>query len=1043
MIARTQQQEYRKLNKGLFNAEDVETLPSGYTPASRNAVPLQLGGYKKRGGTKKMMAAQNDGKIVAMPYFEDRYFNKNKLVIENTGKFSKWNSNNSITDYSSQVVLKAAEKYGTAAFYKGVSDYLIIANGVAGDYVKKIEYTPNGSWSELGTTTGGADDITGIHYVSDTEIYAFSPTEGTYLWNGSAWSAAQALVETLTIHNYFALEGTDYVYAATSGGVYVYSDTWGFWHLLGTDTDEYFDVLAISTSEVYAVKDTKIRKYTTSWADVQTIGSATDYGIYYLNSTFIVIEKGTVNFWTSSNGVAWTARNSESNDLLTDVCTDGSNYIFTFFNNIRGVSGICYTTNFTSFTVVDIETSGYGSPSVAFGNGYYNILFTAPQVPQSISYYSNNLSTWIANGSAVGVEYRKMRYFNNEFWFFENNTTSIFHNVDGTSAFESETCSTKCDYLSFANGQFRSIGLDTTVKQVYSADGSTWLGVFTHYIYVSDTEQYGCKSDGVFKFDGSSWAELTGGETLADVAHMAYVSSGEIYAATLTGLYKWIGTEWVIHQNIIGSNDIRKVIYVSPTIMYCAVYGSGVWIYNGSVWTQLIGTIAGSDNTTALAYSAGKLFAGIDAEGVFEKVNTIWNTKNLGDTLPTETSMKKITITATSGTSCEVTSTADLYPGCFLKHASIPDLAYVVSVTDADTFVINTQIPNTTYTDVEVIYAPIAKFVTVYNNMVWLANLFYSGRAEPSQVAIANIGDMDDWRDVDQTSAGLSGFRIIQFGTGESDVINGIAAVNSRLVVFKGRSTYSVSSTAPDSDNTTSQKIADVGCVAGGSIQVVTTKRGDLVIFLSEQGFYATDGSNVFPVGESLTYNMNSTLYSSVSSVYDRKRKEYRVCIPSTSSSTECDLTLMLDLDNLGWWESSLKSTAQGMWDGDAFYAYDRWIMINDDDYSRDNIQYDDAYWSGDQIETTYTVPINTNRQMTQKELRKIYFQFDGATTVDAEIYDDNDVLQQTLTDCTQDTRYMCAVKGKNWYVKIIQNDSDSTFRLYGVTVEYKLLTER
>lgn len=188
MIARQDIKEYKKFNKGLYNAEDVETLPTGYSSDVENAVPLMTGGYKKRPGTKKLMSAQNTGKIVSVPYFEDRYFNKNKLIIENSGKFSKYNSANSQTDYSSQVVLKAAEKYGSAAFYKGVYDYLMITNGGGADYVKKVQYTPDGTWSELGTSVATGDDIRQIEYVSSTEIYAVAYGQGIYKWNGSTWS---------------------------------------------------------------------------------------------------------------------------------------------------------------------------------------------------------------------------------------------------------------------------------------------------------------------------------------------------------------------------------------------------------------------------------------------------------------------------------------------------------------------------------------------------------------------------------------------------------------------------------------------------------------------------------------------------------------------------------------------------------------------------------------------------------------------------------------------------------------------------------------
>jgi hypothetical protein len=1057
MVARKLPQEYRKLNKGVYNVEDSETIPNGFASDALNVIPLATGGYKKRCGTKKQMSTQNTGKIVAMPYLEDRYFNKNKLTIENSGKFSKWNSNDSITDYSAQVVLKAAEKYGTVSFFKGVSDYLIIANGGGSDYVKKVQYTPDGTWSELGTSVTGTesnDNIAGIRYVSSTEIYVYvsdGAAPDIYLWNGSSWASYCNLIDGLTIHNYFALEGTDYVYAATSEGVYVFSDSWNFWMRLGSETAECFDVLAISTSEVYAVKSTKIRRYTTTWADVKTINAVSDYGLYYLNLTFICIEKGTINFWTSTDGSTWTARTisypgfntTEANMQIDDACTNGTNICFAC--SLYGYDGDTYyydyfvsnTNNYISFTptnIVNYTGSRYAT-YIAYGGTYYTYLIS--KTISDIYYCTNPLSSWTGSTTVSGI-YIKIKYTSNKFIMHLSNSTSIQYSISGSS-WTSATCSTKCDFLTYKNGNFKAIGLDTTIKQAYSADGATWQALFTHFKYVSATESYGCKADGVYYFNGTTWAEIG---TLTNIAWLEYVSSTELYAATTAGLYKWTGASWALHQTLIGSNDIRQMLYVSPTEMYAAVYGSGVYKFNGTAWTQYIGNIGSNNNIKCLGYSTNRLLAGAYAEGVYNETDTKWSTLNLGDELPDETTPKKVTITATSGASCTVASTADLYPGCFMKHASIPDYAYVVSVTNATTFVLSVSIANTTYTDCEVIYAPIAKHVAIYNNMVWLANLYYSGRAEPAQVMISNIGDMDDWRDVDQTAAGLTGYRIIQLGTGESDVINGMANVNGRLVVFKGKSTYSISSTAPDSDNTTSQKISDAGCIASGSIQVVNTKNGDIAIFLSDHGFFATDGSNVYPISEQISYTMNSTYYSAICSMYDREKREYRVCIPSTAASTECDLTLILDLDDMGWWPSSVKATAMGVWDEEQFIAYDRWIKNYASANDRDDINYDDAYWSGDQISGTYTLAINPPNQLMEKELREIYLQFDGSTTVTFDIYKDG-VLQYTKTGAVQDTMYPVSVKGKNFEVKITQNEADTTFKLYGIIARYKVLTER
>jgi hypothetical protein len=753
-----------------------------------------------------------------------------------------------------------------------------------------------------------------------------------------------------------------------------------------------------------------------------------------------LIEKNSYTFYTSTDGTIWANGDTTSTTIkIFDVCYDGTNYIFVGYSFIPSYITAVSTSDFIALTATTIETVGPSATdySIAYGGGYYNILLSNTGDLGAV-YNGTTLSSMSYVFSAADG-FTKLRYFDGNFWTYVNNTTTLAYNATGGSAYTVTTCSIKCDYLAFPNGQFKALCKDTTIKQAYSADGSTWQAQFTHFVYVSATEQYGCKADGVFYFNGTTWAELG---ALSNVKWLEYVSTTEIYAATATGLQKWTGASWALHQNIIGANDIRQMFYISPTIMYCSVYGSGVYKYNGSAWSLLIGSIAGSDNVTALYADATNVYAGVDAEGVFKKTDTIWSDKNLGDMLPDETTPKKVTITTATGAACTVASTADLYPGCFIKHASIPDFAYVVSITSDTVFVLSVSIADTTYTDAEVIYAPIAKYVTVYNNMIWLANLYYSGRAEPSQVMISEIGDMDDWRDVDQTAAGLSGYRLIQLGTGESDVINGMASVNGRLVVFKGKSTYSISSTAPDSDNTTSQKIADVGCIATQSIQVVTTKRGDLAIFMSDHGFYATDGSNVIAISEQLLYNMNSTYYSMVTSVYDRDKREYRVCIPSTLASTECDLTLILNLDEMGWWASTVKATAMSVWDGTQVLAYDRWIKDYSDDNTRDDIQYDDAYWSGDQITMTYTLPINLPHQIIEKELRKLYVQYDGTGTVDVAIYKDG-VAQQTTTGVVQDTRYMIATKGKNFEAKVTQATADSTFNLYSITVDYKVLTER
>lgn len=109
----------------------------------------------------------------------------------------------------------------------------------------------------------------------------------------------------------------------------------------------------------------------------------------------------------------------------------------------------------------------------------------------------------------------------------------------------------------------------------------------------------------------------------------------------------------------------------------------------------------------------------------------------------------------------------------------------------------------------------------------------------------------------------------------DGDYITGTSVINNLYVIFTRSRTFTW-----DGNVTITNTNADVGCVATGSIQ----RTNNSVFFLSDDGFYQTDGINIMPVSESiwkiLHQYINWSSIQNATSAYDKTRAEYKCWLP-------------------------------------------------------------------------------------------------------------------------------------------------------------------
>jgi hypothetical protein len=160
--------------------------------------------------------------------------------------------------------------------------------------------------------------------------------------------------------------------------------------------------------------------------------------------------------------------------------------------------------------------------------------------------------------------------------------------------------------------------------------------------------------------------------------------------------------------------------------------------------------------------------------------------------------------------------------------------------------------------------APVAKYVTVVRDFVVCANL--DSGTNGNKVQWSDINDESDWV---SGATSQSDFQIIADGGN----ITGLTGGEFGLVLLEraiARMTY-IGSPFFFQFDTISRGL---GCIEGNSV----TKYGNITYFLSDDGFYSCDGSNVIPIGTQkidnwFFTNANPAKFDEMSATVDPIRK--------------------------------------------------------------------------------------------------------------------------------------------------------------------------
>ncbi len=186
-----------------------------------------------------------------------------------------------------------------------------------------------------------------------------------------------------------------------------------------------------------------------------------------------------------------------------------------------------------------------------------------------------------------------------------------------------------------------------------------------------------------------------------------------------------------------------------------------------------------------------------------------------------------------------------------------------------------------------------AKYVTEFNNYVFLANVMVDSNRHNSRIYWSPIKNVGAW----------SALAFIDVAKDDGQEITGVKVLGDRLVIYKNRSIYNLFFTG-DADipfvlPNGGKSNSSVGCAVGYSIQNV--KNGQ--VFLSYDGFYFYDGNNSYKISDRVNrtfLTMNTSRLDLARSCLNTNKSRYMCSIPS-GSGVENDRVFVWDWYNNAW----------------------------------------------------------------------------------------------------------------------------------------------
>lgn len=261
---------------------------------------------------------------------------------------------------------------------------------------------------------------------------------------------------------------------------------------------------------------------------------------------------------------------------------------------------------------------------------------------------------------------------------------------------------------------------------------------------------------------------------------------------------------------------------------------------------------------------------------------------------------------------------------------------------------------------------PKAKHIALYKNYLFLANTVDGVNKYPQNVVYSSFDSVEDW----QT------FNFFQAQDYSDSYITGLASTNDYLIVFKSESVWAITGYSPDTF--AARKLSDVGCIAPGSIQTLPLSFGTGIIFLSRDGFYITDGVNVYPASEQLQhFEIASGMLDAIRSVYDADEEVYLIALPSDTASLINDIVYSYQPKLGAWSKHRMKVSAYAMQDGRRYHAHEG--MLYEEKIGR----LDDTVPVAAHVKTKIIAP---QGEVVQKDFRRAYITFEIENKSDAEM---------------------------------------------------------
>jgi len=168
-----------------------------------------------------------------------------------------------------------------------------------------------------------------------------------------------------------------------------------------------------------------------------------------------------------------------------------------------------------------------------------------------------------------------------------------------------------------------------------------------------------------------------------------------------------------------------------------------------------------------------------------------------------------------------------------------------------------------------------AKYITVFNNYVFLANVTVSGTAHPSRVY---------WSDLKALTWTATNFVDIDRNDGQE--ITGLKVLGNKLIIPKERSIHGGTFTGDTDIPFVFEKTpSHVGCAAGYTPQDIDNG----LVFFSQDGLYYFDGNNSFKVSDRVTQTLETfakTRFPNAVTAYQKSKNRYWMSCTNSGDST-------------------------------------------------------------------------------------------------------------------------------------------------------------